>query len=180
MIAIAEARKDCVAVISPRKEDCVNNATSSASIISFAETLTSSSYAVLDSAWCYQYDKYNDGYCYLPACSHTAGLMARTDMVRDAWFSPAGFNRGQFLGITKLSFNPNQAERDALYKKRVNPVVTFPQGTVLFGDKTLLSSASAFDRINVRRLFIVMEKAISTAAKFQLFEFNDAFTRGSI
>lgn len=167
-----------MAIISPRKQDCVSNATSSASIISFAETLTSSSYATLDSAWCYQYDKYNDGYCYIPACSHTAGTMARTDIARDAWFSPAGLNRGQILGITKLSFNPNQAERDALYKKRVNPIVTFPgQGTVLFGDKTLLSSASAFDRINVRRLFIVMEKAISTAAKFQLFEFNDAFTR---
>ena len=132
----------------------------------------------MDSAWCYQYDKYTDNYCYIPSCSHTAGIMARSDQERDAWFSPAGFNRGQLLGITKLSFNPNQSERDALYKKRVNPLVTFPgQGTVLFGDKTLLSSASAFDRINVRRLFIVMEKAIATAAKFQLFEFNDAFTR---
>lgn len=179
LIALCEARKDCMAVISPRKADCVNNSGSeSSSIIAFAETLTSSSYAVMDSAWSYQYDKYTDNYCYIPSCSHTAGLMARTDNDRDAWFSPAGFNRGQVLGITKLSFNPNQAERDALYKKRVNPIVTFPgEGTVLFGDKTLLSSASAFDRINVRRLFIVMEKAIATAAKFQLFEFNDAFTR---
>ena len=179
LIAIAEGRKDCMAIISPRKADCVNNAGSeSTSIQAFANTLTSSSYAVCDSAWCYQYDKYTDNFCYVPACSHTAGIMARTDRDRDAWFSPAGYNRGQFLGITKLSFNPNQAERDALYKKRVNPVVTFPgQGTVLFGDKTLLANASAFDRINVRRLFIVMEKAISTAAKFQLFEFNDAFTR---
>jgi len=179
LIALCEARKDCMAVISPRKADCVNNSGSeSTSVIAFAETLTSSSYAVMDSAWCYQYDKYTDNYCYIPSCSHTAGVMARTDSDRDAWFSPAGFSRGQILGITKLSFNPNQAERDALYKKRVNPMVTFPgQGTVLFGDKTLLSSASAFDRINVRRLFIVMEKAIATAAKFQLFEFNDAFTR---
>lgn len=178
LIAICDNRKDCMAVISPRRSDCVDNATSGTAIVAFAETLTSSSYAVLDSAWCYQYDKYSDNYCYLPACSHTAGIMARTDQSRDAWFSPAGMNRGQFMGITKLSYNPNQADRDALYKKRVNPVVTFPgQGTVLFGDKTLLSSASAFDRINVRRLFIVMEKAISTAAKFQLFEFNDAFTR---
>ena len=155
-----------MAIISPRKQDCVNNSgNESANIITFAESLSSSSYAVLDSAWCYQYDKYTDNYCYVPACAHTAGLMARTDSDRDAWFSPAGFNRGQILGITKLSFNPNQAERDALYKKRVNPVVTFPgsEGTVLFGDKTLLSSASAFDRINVRRLFIVMEKAIATA-----------------
>ena len=179
LIALCEARKDCMAVISPRKADCVNNSGSeSTSVIAFAETLTSSSYAVMDSAWCYQYDKYTDNYCYIPSCSHTAGVMARTDSDRDAWFSPAGFSRGQILGITKLSFNPNQSERDALYKKRVNPLVTFPgQGTVLFGDKTLLSSASAFDRINVRRLFIVMEKAIATAAKFQLFEFNDAFTR---
>ena len=179
LIALCEARKDCMAVISPRKADCVNNSGSeSTDVITFAESLTSSSYAVMDSAWCYQYDKYTDNYCYVPGCSHTAGLMARTDSERDAWFSPAGFNRGQILGITKLSFNPNQAERDALYRKRVNPLVTFPgQGTVLFGDKTLLASASAFDRINVRRLFIVMEKAIATAAKFQLFEFNDAFTR---
>ena len=179
LIAVCEARKDCMAVISPRKADCVNNSGSeSTSIVALAETLSSSSYAVLDSAWTYQYDKYTDNYCYVPGCSHTAGIMARTDMTRDAWYSPAGFNRGQLLGITKLSFNPNQAERDALYKKRVNPIVTFPgQGTVLFGDKTLLTNASAFDRINVRRLFIVMEKAIATAAKFQLFEFNDAFTR---
>ena len=179
LIAICEARKDCMAIISPRKQDCVNNSGSeSTSIVALADTLSSSSYAVMDSAWCYQYDKYTDNYCYIPACGHTAGIMARSDQERDAWFSPAGFNRGQLLGITKLSFNPNQAERDALYKKRVNPIVTFPgQGTILFGDKTLLSSASAFDRINVRRLFIVMEKAIATAAKFQLFEFNDAFTR---
>ena len=179
LIAICEARKDCMAIISPRKQDCVNNSGSeSTSIIALADTLSSSSYAVMDSAWCYQYDKYTDNYCYIPACGHTAGIMARSDQERDAWFSPAGFNRGQLLGITKLSFNPNQAERDALYKKRVNPIVTFPgQGTILFGDKTLLSNASAFDRINVRRLFIVMEKAIATAAKFQLFEFNDAFTR---
>lgn len=179
LIQICEARKDCMAIISPRKADCVNNSGLEASSIeTFAGTLTSSSYGVLDSAWCYQYDKYTDNYCYVPACSHTAGVMARTDADRDAWFSPAGFNRGQILGITKLSFNPNQAERDLLYRKRVNPIVTFPgQGTCLFGDKTLLTSASAFDRINVRRLFIVMEKAIATAAKFQLFEFNDAFTR---
>ena len=179
LIALCEARKDCMAIISPRKADCVNNSGSEATdIITFAESLTSSSYAVLDSCWTYQYDKYTDNFCYVPGNGHVAGIMARTDRDRDAWFSPAGFNRGQILGITKLSFNPNQAERDALYRKRVNPLVTFPgQGTCLFGDKTLLASASAFDRINVRRLFIVMEKAIATAAKFQLFEFNDAFTR---
>ena len=182
LIQIANNRKDCIAVISPRKESCVNNdgleVSGTGGIVPFANRLSSSSYATLDSAWCYQYDKYTDNYCYVPACGHTAGIMARSDQERDAWFSPAGFNRGQLLGITKLSFNPNQAERDELYKKRVNPIVTFPgQGTILFGDKTLLTSASAFDRINVRRLFIVMEKAIATAAKFQLFEFNDAFTR---
>ena len=182
LIQIANNRKDCIAVISPRKESCVNNdgleVSGTGGIVPFANRLSSSSYATLDSAWCYQYDKYTDSYCYVPACGHTAGIMARSDQERDAWFSPAGFNRGQLLGITKLSFNPNQAERDELYKKRVNPIVTFPgQGTILFGDKTLLTSASAFDRINVRRLFIVMEKAIATAAKFQLFEFNDAFTR---
>ena len=140
--------------------------------------MSSSSYAVLDSGWTYQYDRYNDKYCYVPANGHTAGIMARSDLLRDAWFSPAGFSRGQYLGITKLAFNPSQASRDDLYRARVNPVVTFPgQGTVLFGDKTLLSQPSAFDRINVRRLFIVLEKAIELAANFTLFEFNDEFTR---
>jgi len=116
LISIAAGRKDCMAVISPRKQDCVNNSGSeSTSIIALADTLTSSSYAVMDSAWCYQYDKYTDNYCYVPGCAHTAGIMARSDNDRDAWFSPAGFNRGQVMGITKLSFNPNQAERDALY-----------------------------------------------------------------
>ena len=181
LITIAESRKDCVVVCSPRRADVVNNVGSEqSSVTTLADTLTSSSYAVMDSNWLYMYDKYNDQYCYVPACGSTAGLMARTDLVRDAWYSPAGFNRGQYLGVTKLAFNPNQAERDELYKKRVNPVVTFPgEGTILFGDKTLLSNPSAFDRINVRRLFIVLEKAISTAAKFQLFEFNDAFTRAN-
>jgi len=181
LITIAESRKDCVVVASPRRADVVNNTGSEQSAVTtLADTLTSTSYAVMDSNWLYIYDKYNDQYCYVPACGSTAGLMARTDLVRDAWYSPAGFNRGQYFGVTKLAWNPNQANRDELYKKRVNPVVTFPgEGTVLFGDKTLLSSPSAFDRINVRRLFIVLEKAISTAAKFQLFEFNDAFTRAN-
>jgi phage tail sheath protein FI len=109
-----------------------------------------------------------------------AGLSARTDLVADSWFSPAGFNRGNVRGAVKLAFNPSKSQRDELYMKRVNPVCTFPgQGTVLFGDKTALSSPSAFDRINVRRLFITLEKAISTASKFQLFEFNDEFTRAN-
>jgi len=132
----------------------------------------------MDSGWVYTYDRYNDRYVWIPANGHTAGIMARSDLLRDPWFSPAGFSRGQYLGITKLAFNPKKASRDDLYRGRVNPVVTFPgQGTVLFGDKTALSSPSAFDRINVRRLFITLEKAISTASKFQLFEFNDEFTR---
>ena len=124
------------------------------------------------------YDKYNDVYRWIGAAGHIAGLCANTDNVADAWFSPAGVNRGQLLGITKLAWNPNKAERDDLYKKRCNPLVSLPgQGTILFGDKTLLKRPSAFDRINVRRLFIVLEKAISTAAEGQLFEFNDEFTR---
>ena len=133
---------------------------------------------MLDSTSAKVYDKYNDVLVDIPSSGHVAGLLANTDRVADAWFSPAGFNRGQLLGVTRINFNPQQAERDTLYKARVNPVVAFPgEGTVLFGDKTLLSKPSAFDRINVRRLFIVLEKAISTAAKFQLFEFNDEFTR---
>jgi len=180
-VMIAESRKDCVAVMSPRRADVVgvtSESTQSSNVITTANTMSSSSYAVIDSGWTYQYDRYNDKYCYVPANGHTAGIMARSDLLRDAWFSPAGFSRGQYLGITKLAFNPSQASRDDLYRARVNPVVTFPgQGTILYGDKTALSSPSAFDRINVRRLFIVLEKAISTAAKAQLFEFNDAFTR---
>jgi phage tail sheath protein FI len=126
------------------------------------------------------YDKYNDVYRHVPLCGDIAGLCARTDIVSDPWYSPAGFSRGQIRGAVKLAFNPNQTQRDDLYKARVNPVVTFPgQGTLLYGDKTAQAKPSAFDRINVRRLFIVLEKAISTAAKFQLFEFNDEFTRAN-
>ena len=180
-ILVAETRKDCLAVISPRRSDVVgvtSESSQSTNVITTVNTASSSSYAVIDSGWVYQYDRYNDKYCYVPANGHTAGIMARSDLLRDAWFSPAGFSRGQYLGITKLAFNPSQASRDDLYRARVNPVVTFPgQGTILYGDKTALSSPSAFDRINVRRLFIVLEKAISTASKAQLFEFNDAFTR---
>tara|TARA_B110001469_G_scaffold126666_1_gene144949 strand:- start:1548 stop:2150 length:603 start_codon:yes stop_codon:yes gene_type:complete len=124
------------------------------------------------------YDKYNDVFRFVPLNGDTAGLCAFTDQIADSFFSPAGFNRGNVRGAVKLSFNPTKAERDELYKARINPVVNFPgQGVVLFGDKTALSKPSAFDRINVRRLFLLLEKAISTAAKFQLFEFNDEFTR---
>jgi phage tail sheath protein FI len=132
----------------------------------------------LDNGYKYQYDKYNDLYRYVPLNGDIAGLCVRTDLERDAWFSPAGFNRGSIKNIIKLFHNPNQADRDLMYQNDINPVTTFAgQGTVLFGDKTLLGQPSAFDRINVRRLFIVLEKAISTASKFSLFEFNDEFTR---
>jgi len=169
---IAETRKDCVAFVSPTRS------TSADSIVTFRNLLSSTSYAVIDSGYKYQYDRYNDIYRYIPLNGDIAGLCARTDETRDPWFSPAGFTRGQIKNLVKLNFNPNQTERDLLYKNGVNPVVTFPgRGTVLFGDKTMLAKPSAFDRINVRRLFIVLEKAISTAAEFALFEFNDEFTR---
>ena len=178
---IATTRKDCVAFISPARADVVDITSGiiqTANVKSFAEGLPSSSYAVIDSGYKYMYDKYNDVYRFVPLNGDTAGLCARTDNIADAWFSPGGFNRGQIRGAVKLAFNPNQLQRDELYRARVNPVVAFPgQGTVLFGDKTAQLKPSAFDRINVRRLFIVLEKAISTASKFQLFEFNDEFTR---
>lgn len=177
--SIAGSRKDCIAIISPELADVVNNAGSERDdIIAFRNTLPSSSYAVMDSGWKYQYDKYNDTYRWVPMNGDTAGLMVQTDTTRDPWWSPAGFNRGNVKNVIKLAYNPSKGDRDQLYKAGVNPVVTFPgQGTVLFGDKTMLSQPSAFDRINVRRLFIVLEKAISTAAQFTLFEFNDDFTR---
>jgi len=178
---IATARKDCVAFISPARADVVNVAnavTQTQNVVGFADGLPSSSYAVIDSGYKQMYDKYNDVYRFVPLNGDIAGLCARTDNVADPHFSPAGYNRGQIRGSVQLAFNPNQGQRDELYKARVNPVVTFPgQGTILFGDKTAQAKPSAFDRINVRRLFIVLEKAISTAAKFQLFEFNDEFTR---
>jgi hypothetical protein len=176
---ISESRKDCVVFVSPDRADVVNNTNDERDdIITFRDALTASSYAFLDSGYKYQYDKYNDAYTYVPLNGDMAGLAVRSDELRDAWFSPAGFNRGQIKNIVKLAYNPKKADRDILYQADVNPVVTFPgQGTVLFGDKTLLGKPSAFDRINVRRLFIVLEKAISTASKFTLFEFNDPFTR---
>jgi hypothetical protein len=177
---VAEYRMDCVVFASPDKTDVVQNifGDQSQDIVDFRNTMGSSSYGILDSGYKYQYDKYNDIYRWIPLNGDIAGLAVRTDETRDPWYSPAGFNRGQIKNIIKLAFNPESAERDLLYKNGVNPVVTFPgQGTVLFGDKTLLSKPSAFDRINVRRLFIVLEKAIATAAKFSLFEFNDEFTR---
>lgn len=167
-----------MAFVSPPIADTQGSSTPAADVKAFVDSLTSSSYASCDSTALYVYDKYSDKYRYIGAAGHVAGLCANTDQIADAWFSPAGVNRGQLLGVTKLAFNPNQADRDVLYKARANPIVSFPgQGTVLFGDRTLLSKPSAFDRINVRRLFNTLEKAISTAAKAQLFEFNDEFTR---
>jgi len=178
LISIVNARKDCMAFISPPIEDSVGTSTPATDVKAFADGLTSTSYASCDSTALYVYDKYNDVYRWIGAAGHHAGLCANTDSVADAWFSPAGVNRGQLLGVTKLAYNPKKADRDTLYKARVNPIVSLPgQGTILFGDKTLLNRPSAFDRINVRRLFIALEKAVSTAAKAQLFEFNDEFTR---
>jgi|694.fasta_scaffold00188_17 phage tail sheath protein FI len=176
---IAEVRKDCMVFLSPTKASVVDNAGSeSASVTAYRDTLTSSSYAVIDSGYKYQYDKYNDVYRWVPLNGDIAGTCARTDLERDPWFSPGGFNRGQIKNVIKLSWNPTKAERDDLYVKGINPVSTFQgEGTVLFGDKTMLSRPSVFDRINVRRLFIVLEKAIARAARSSLFEFNDQFTR---
>ena len=179
--SLVEGRKDCVGFVSPYRAATVgiaNSTTQTENVTAAFELCPSSSYMVFDSSYKYMYDKYNDVYRFVPMNGDTAGLCAHTDGVADPWFSPAGFNRGNVRGAIKLSYNPSQGERDQLYRFRVNPVVNFPgQGVVLFGDKTALTKPSAFDRINVRRLFLVLEKAIATAAKFQLFEFNDEFTR---
>lgn len=176
---VALYRLDCVVFVSPPIAAVQNNTNDEADdIVTFRNLLPSTSYAVMDSGWKVQYDKYNDVYVNIPLNADTAGLCARTDQTNDPWWSPAGFNRGGIKNCVKLLYSPNQTDRDTLYKNGINPVVSFPgQGVVLYGDKTLLSKPSAFDRINVRRLFIVLEKAIATAAKFQLFEFNDVFTR---
>jgi len=183
LVTITEIRKDAVLFASPERADVVNVANSNTqkdNVISFFDSRSSSSYCVFDSGYKYMYDRYNDVFRFVPLNGDIAGLAARTDLTADSWFSPAGFNRGNIRGAIKLAFNPNKSQRDELYMKRINPVCTFPgQGTVLFGDKTALTSPSAFDRINVRRLFITLEKAISTASKFQLFEFNDEFTRAN-
>jgi phage tail sheath protein FI len=183
LITIAEDRKDAVVFASPERSDVVgvtSAATQATNVIGFFNGIRSSSYVMFDSGYKYQYDRYNDVYRYVPLNGDLAGLSARTDLIADAWYSPAGLNRGIIRGAVKLAFNPNKTQRDDLYRARVNPVATFPgQGTVLFGDKTGLSAPSAFDRINVRRLFITLEKAVATASKFQLFEFNDEFTRAN-
>ena len=186
--SVAEVRKDCIVFVSAAKDDGssltpVTKTSDFQSLINYRTAATNSvntstSYASMDSGYKYMYDKYNDKYIYVPLNGDIAGLCARTDFAADPWYSPGGYNRGVIKNVVKLAYNPTQTERDNLYKNGVNPVVTFPgQGTVLFGDKTMLTKPSAFDRINVRRLFIVLEKAISTASKYQLFEFNDSFTR---
>ena len=176
---IVNVRRDCVAFISP--DDGIvtgNKGVPAQALVAWSNVLNETSYAVVDSGYKYMYDRYNNVYRYIPMNGDIAGLCARTDLERDPWWSPAGFNRGQINNVVKLRFNPAQADRDLLYPNGINPVVTFPgQGTYLYGDKTFLSTPSAFDRINVRRLFIVLEKAISLAAKYSLFEFNDAITR---
>jgi phage tail sheath protein FI len=176
---MCDTRKDCLVFLSPEKSDVVNNPGGEVTdTVAYRQTLTTSSYAVMDSNWKYQYDKYNDVYRWIPCNGDVAGLCARTDLERDPWFSPGGLNRGVLKNVIKLAYNPSKTNRDDLYVKGINPIVSFQgEGTVLFGDKTLLVKPSAFDRINVRRLFIVLEKAISRAARFSLFEFNDQFTR---
>lgn len=178
---ICETRKDCIAFVSPPRTATVdaNRADMRNQITNFVNDLSvDSTYGVMDSGYKYRYDKYNDRYIYTPLNGDVAGLCVKTDSDRDPWFSPAGYNRGFIKNVVKLPFNPNQAERDALYKLGVNPVMSQPgQGVLLFGDRTMTRKTSAFDRINVRRLFIVLEKAVAAASRFTLFEFNDEFTR---
>ena len=179
LVSIAgSTRKDCVAVASPARTDIVNSSTPNANAVTTGNTFTNSSYLIVDNNYLKVYDKYNDKYRYIPAASSTAGIMAATDLNAAPWFSPGGPRRGQYLGITALSYTPTKAERDTLYKAGINPVANIPgQGVLLFGDKTKLNRPSAFDRINVRRLFLVIERAIALAARNTLFEFNDEFTR---
>lgn len=176
---IAKARKDCVAFVSvPNKNSAESSSTKLANCSTLRNAIGNNNYAFIDSGYKYMYDPYNDVYRYVPLNGDIAGLCVRTDITNDPWWSPAGFNRGQIRNVIKLAFNPTQTERDTIYPNGVNPVVTFSgEGTILFGDRTAQTRPSAFDRINVRRLFIVLEKAIATAAKYSLFEFNDAFTR---
>jgi phage tail sheath protein FI len=179
LVAIANTRKDCVAFVSPVNNDATaSEATKLSNAIAFRNAVGNSSYTVIDSGYKYQFDAYNDVYRYIPLNGDIAGLCVRTDLSNDPWYSPAGFNRGIIRNAIRLAYNPGQTHRDTLYQNSINPVITMSgQGTLLYGDKTAQTKPSAFDRINVRRLFIVLEKAIATAAKYSLFEFNDAFTR---
>ena len=179
LVATAQGlRKDCVVVASPSRADIVGQIAQNVNAITRANSYTNSSYLFCDNNYLKVYDKYNDQYIQIPAASSTAGLMAATDAVAAPWFSPAGPRRGQYLGITALNYSPTKAERDSLYKAGVNPISNIPgQGVLLFGDKTKLARPSAFDRINVRRLFLGIERAIAIAARNVMFEFNDEFTR---
>ena len=177
LIASAEARKDCVAVASPSRTAVVTTGTNAA-VLACNNTYTKSTYFVQDNNFLKVYDKYNDKYIKIPAASSTAGLMASTDLTAARWFSPAGARRGRYLGITDIVLSPTKAERDALYKVGINPIANIPgDGVILFGDKTNSSRPSAFDRINVRRLFLGIERAIGAAGRNVMFEFNDEFTR---
>lgn len=181
LIAISEARRDCIVVCSPERSDVINsdsNSNKTDNVVDFFNKLPSTSYAIYDSGYKYIYDKYNDVYRYIPCAADVAGLCISATINAESWFSPAGYNRGQIRNATKLAYSPRQADRDRLYTARINPISTFPgQGIVLFGDKTALASPSAFDRINVRRLFIELEKNIAQFSKYQLFEINDELTR---
>ena len=182
LVATAQGlRKDCVVTASPARTDVIrlnNTATITSNIVDTFDTFTYSSYLVGDGNFLKVYDKYNDQYIQIPAASSTAGIMAATDLNRAPWFSPAGTRRGQYLGITAIAWSPTKAQRDTLYKASVNPIANIPgKGVLLFGDKTKLGRPSAFDRINVRRLFLVLERAIGKAAEQVMFEFNDEFTR---
>ena len=183
LIDIAEARKDCIACISPTKASVINitnTDTQTNNVLSFFDSVSSSSYAVFDSGYKYMFDRFNNEFRYIPLCGDIAGIMARTSINNFPWFSPAGASRGTINNAVKLAYNPSQAQRDLLYPNRINPVIFSPgAGIILFGDKTGLSVASAFDRINVRRLFLTVEDTISRAAKAQLFEFNDVITRSN-
>ena len=183
LISIANGRKDCVACISPDRNNVVDVSSTTDqtnNIIKFFSPLASSSFAFFDSGYKYMYDRFNNKFRFIPANGDVAGLMVRTEIDQFPWYSPAGQQRGVLNNATKLAFNPNKAQRDSLYEARVNSIVTLPgTGTVLYGDKTGLNFASAFDRINVRRLFLTVEKALEGLANEQLFEFNDEITRSS-
>ena len=179
LVTIAQTtRKDCVVTASPARADVVASTTPVTNAVATANTFTNSSYLIVDNNYLKVYDKYTDQYIQIPASSSTAGIMAASDFNTAPWFSPAGPRRGQYVGITSLSYSPNKAERDTLYKAGLNPIANIPgQGVLLFGDKTKLARPSAFDRINVRRLFLAIERAIAIAARNVMFEFNDEFTR---
>ena len=184
--SIAAERKDCMAFGSAHKTNIIagdgnvsSNSVITKNLKSFFSDVSSNSYLVLDGNYKYVYDRWNDVYKYIPCNTDVAGLVADTAIRNEPWFSPAGFSRGGIRNLAKLAWNPSKSDRDELYSHRINPIVSFPgQGAVLFGDKTALSTPSAFDRINVRKLFLTVERAIEEAAKAQLFEINDEVTRG--